>query len=133
MRLGEGTLTPAALEETLSALDDVLAPLPTAQMDRADAALIRDEFTWVGDMLRFACRLGLEWLPTGIDQPVTAVNATTRHALADDLRGLLDTHRRLWLQRSRPGGLDDALVRFEQMLAGWRHSRQIISREASSL
>ena len=117
MRLGEGTLTPAALEETLAALDDMLASLATAQMDRADAALVRDEYAWVGDMLRFACRLGLEWLPTGIDQPVTGVNAATRHRLAGDLRGLIDRHRELWLQRSRPGGLADALSRFETTLA----------------
>ena len=117
MRLGQGELTATALEETLSGLDDILAPLADAQMDRADATLVRDEYAWVGDMLRFACRLGLEWLPTGIDRPVSAVNATARRRLAGDLRGLVARHRELWLARSRPGGLNDAVRRLETTLA----------------
>jgi hypothetical protein len=117
MRRGQGVLTATALEETLSNLDDILAPLANAAMDRADAGLVRDEYAWVGDMLRFACRLGLEWLPTGIDRPLTAVNAGARHRLAGELAGLIERHRSLWLQRSRPGGLADALSRFETTLA----------------
>lgn len=116
-RQGEGTLTPAALEETLSAIETIRAPLEKAQMQRADARLIQDEFAWISAMLHVAARLGLARVQVGLDQGVEALPSQVRRALAEELRPLIDTHANLWLQRSRPGGLEDGLARFRNTLA----------------
>ena len=112
-----GTLTPAALEETLSAIETIRAPLEKAQMQRADARLIQDEFAWISAMLHVAARLGLARVQVGLDQGVEALPSQVRRALAEELRPLIDTHANLWLQRSRPGGLEDGLARFRNTLA----------------
>ena len=110
-------MTEERLEETLGYLDEALAPLSTAMMARADAALIVAEYQWVGDMLRWACRLGIERLKAGLDRPVEAIVPAARAQLAADLAPLIRRHRELWLQRSRPGGLHDSAGRLETMLA----------------
>ncbi len=116
-RQGVGKVTAVALEQTGSYLDTVMAPLSRSRMQRADAALIRDELAWTADMLRVAVRLGLAWVEVGLERPLTTLDARTRHALAGELRPLLDRHAELWLRRSRPGGLPEALSRFRTTLA----------------
>jgi hypothetical protein len=106
-----------ALERTLSTLDRVIAPLPGARMERVDARLVGEELVWVAGMLRLACRIGLSRMSTGLDRPLSAVPAPERALLAERLGPLIDQHRRLWLQRSRPGGLSDSAGRLERMLA----------------
>jgi hypothetical protein len=116
-RQGDGVMSEASLEQTGSYIDEVLAPLDQAQMDRPDAALIVDEYRWLGDLLRLSVRIGLARVPLGLDQPLHAVDARTRHALADDLRPLIDQHARLWCSRSRLGGLAEGLTRLQTTLA----------------
>lgn len=116
-RQGVGQVTAAALEQTGSYIDSVMAPLTHHRMQRADAGLIRDELAWTADMLRFAVRLGLARLEIGLERPVGELAARTRHSLADELRPLLEQHADLWLRRSRPGGLPEALSRFQATLA----------------
>lgn len=116
-RQGKGTLTPEALEKTLDYLDTTLAPLAQAQMQRADAQLVQDEFRQVGNLLRFAAKLGLERVALGQDRPVQELPQAARSRLAQALRPLIAEQRRLWLARSRAGGLDDSAGRFEAMLA----------------
>ena len=77
------------LPETREYIDAVMARLPAARMQRADADLIRDEFANAGRMLRYACDRGLG-KPAG-------------------MREIIGEHRRLWLARNRPGGLADSL------------------------
>jgi hypothetical protein len=116
-RQGQGELTQSALEQTGSYLDEVMATLDQAQMARPDASLIQDEYRWLGDILRLAVKMGMARAETGLDQPVSAIPAATRRALADEMRPLLDRFADIWLQRSRAGGLEDGLARFRRMLA----------------
>lgn len=106
-----------ALNRALSFLDRVIAPLPRARMDRGDAQLVSEELAWVAEMLRLACRIGLSRVSAGLDRPLSAVPAPTRALLAEQLGPLIDQHRRLWLRRSRPGGLSDSARRLERMQA----------------
>jgi hexosaminidase len=105
------------LEKTLAFVGQAMASLPDARMERPDADLIVQEFVWIADMLRLACRLGIARLQAGPDTPVNAVPAKTRASLADQLRSLIQRHRELWLCRNRPGGLDDSVARLEPVLA----------------
>ncbi len=84
-------LPAGALEKTAQRLEEIMAPLSRAQPRGADAALVRDEFAFIAQMLRHGIRRAL----TGAEK-------------MDDLRALLAEHRRVWLARNRPGGLADS-------------------------
>jgi hypothetical protein len=51
------------------------------------------------------------------DGAITSVDASTRATLAAELRPLIAEHRRLWLARNRPGGLEDSVSWLEHLLA----------------
>jgi len=107
-------VTPERLKETLSYVDRVVSRLSDARMDRADAALVIDEFRWAADTLRFACRLGIEQIGAG--GQISRIPERLRIELASELRSLTDRHRKIWLSRNRPGGLDDSAERLERTL-----------------
>jgi len=97
----------AELEAKLAAIDKALAPLERARMPRPDAALILDEFRNAAAMMRLACRYGIACLESG--SPLCP-------GLAPELRRIRGEHRRLWLARNRPGGLQDSVRRLEGKL-----------------
>lgn len=85
-----------------NAIDAAISPLGTARMQREDAGLIRQEITNAAEMLRRACRLGRAALNPAADPAPQ---------LPDQLRQIIESHRRCWLARNRPGGLDDSINR----------------------
>jgi hexosaminidase len=87
-------------------IDEVMTPLDKAHMDRADADLIRAEFTWAADMLRHACDRAL-WLLDGAAAP--------NETLAEEAKELINRYHILWLARSRPGGYRESVARMEAM------------------
>lgn len=93
-----------SLWAALAQIDAALAPLATARMARPDAALIVEEYRLCADLLRHACRRALYLLGDA--------RADDPPALLADLDALVERQRRLWLARSRPGGLSDSLARF---------------------
>ena len=97
----------ADLKAQLAAVDEALAPLGRARMARADAALIADEFRNAAAMLRLSSRYGLACL---------ASRSPRCGELAPELRRIIGEHRRLWLARNRPGGLQDSARRLEKRL-----------------
>lgn len=72
-------------------IDAAVSAVDGARMDRPDAELIRDEIRNAAAMLRQACRRG-----RGLDT-------------SGEMRRIVAEHRRLWLARNRPGGLDDSV------------------------
>jgi hypothetical protein len=105
----------AAADADLDRLDALL----DAAAERAgapDALLWRDELrTTIG-----WARLGLGWaghhLGPGDD-------ARAAHLVAEGAR-LVEEHRRLWLARNRPGGLEDSAAKLETALARHHHHHQ---------
>ena len=87
-----------------------IASLDRAQMDRADAELIRDEIRNAAAMLRHACRRGRWLLDPTSEKPTD---------LSRDLSKIIDEHQRLWLARNRRGGLRDSVARLEAPLADY--------------
>jgi hypothetical protein len=114
-------LTPRALERTAGFIDQVMAVLPGARMARPDAALVAGEFRLAAALLGHACRLGIARLGAG-DGAIAAIPAAARRALAAELDSLLADYRRLWLARSRPGGLDDSAGRLERLRAAYQQA-----------
>jgi hypothetical protein len=107
-------LTLAGLERAAGAIVAAIAPLPAAKMARPDAELVRDELRHAAALLTFACRLGKARLEA--HYAAGHIPAGGRRQLAADLEELTAEYRRLWLRRSRPGGLADSAGRFGAVL-----------------
>ncbi|HZG66899.1 MAG TPA: hypothetical protein VEZ12_09155, partial [Herpetosiphonaceae bacterium] len=104
---------PAALESTITEIERVIGQLAAACMRAPDAALIAQEYTLAGRMLRHACLRGL--------LAVEAHDTTERRRELDaDLGDIVHHYRRLWLARNRPGGLQDSVAHFERARADYR-------------
>lgn len=104
--------TPRRAEQTLAAIDQAIGNLPQAKLDRPDADLISDEFRNAAAMMRHACRMA----GSREGGEAAGLTGSAREKLIEDLRSIIDEHRRLWLARNRPGGLADSVARFEKVL-----------------
>ncbi|REF35602.1 glycoside hydrolase family 20 zincin-like fold domain-containing protein [Thermasporomyces composti] len=104
-----GEISPDALRATLDAIDEAMTPLASARSRAADSELVAAEFQHTARMLRHACRRGL--LALGAEADPSAA----RRALRDDLEEIIAEFRRLWLARSRIGGLRDSVARLEKL------------------
>jgi hypothetical protein len=109
-------VTRETLEQTLAFVERASAPLAAARPALSDGPLLRDEFSWASDVLRFACRLGIERAGLVDRDAVGSIQSNVRAALALQLRQLIERHRALWHARNRPGGLADSAGRLEQLL-----------------
>lgn len=78
------------------------------------------ELRWAAALLCFSCDLGTTRLLAGDSRPVSSLPATTRSTLADDLAARIAEHRTLWLESSRPGGLDRSARWLERVLEALR-------------
>lgn len=96
------------IRSTMEYIRSVIEPLPRARMDRADAALIVDEFTNAARMLLHGCRRALAVAQGTLD--------VEKGGLATEMREILGEHRRLWTARNREGGLHDSTRVLEQRL-----------------
>ena len=113
-RFADGT-TKETLSNAEAYVDALATKVLSSDMQRPDAELVAAEYLWVIDMLKWAARLGIARLAVGVDKPVEAVDGETRKLLASEMKPLIERHRALWVQRSRPGGLDDSAGRLENM------------------
>jgi hexosaminidase len=70
--------------------------------------LLRDEMLFSWRTAVFACRRALARDRT--------VAADERRSMAETMTGIINDHRRLWLRRSRPGGLDRSTAAYQPIL-----------------
>ncbi len=108
-------VTPATLQRTLSHIERTREPLGSARPQSGDGELVVRELTWAADLLDFSCRLGLARCAAGPAGEVALVPRARRLSLAQTLDELIARHRSLWLERNRPGGLDDSARRLENL------------------
>ncbi|HEX9018934.1 MAG TPA: glycoside hydrolase family 20 zincin-like fold domain-containing protein [Anaerolineaceae bacterium] len=95
----------AALDATMDAINTAMAPLDSAPMGRADAALVRREFHNTARLLRHAVKRAA-LLNDG-------AHSAVRKELAADMDDIIREYRELWLARARQGGLVDSVARLE--------------------
>ena len=110
-------VTRESLERTLEFVERASQPLAAARPALSDGPLLRDELSWARDVLRFACRLGIERAGLGDRDALGSLRNPVRAALALELRKIIERHRALWHARNRPGGLADSAGRLEQLLS----------------
>jgi hypothetical protein len=113
-------MTPEMLDAAWAALDAAEAMAKASPSLALDAEVWRDEAIASACWLRLAIglarhRLGWEGAPSG----------DWLHA---EHARLLDEHRRLWLARNRPGGLDDSLARLRPIMETVERSAHGIDR-----
>ena len=133
-------LTPKALGMAAERVEQAMAPLAAARMDRPDAETIAAELRNGAGLYRHALHLWAArirahgtavakrelssvaevWPRRSIDAEYAALPAPDRAALEAELAPVVDDFRRLWLTRDRPGGLHDSTGRFERLLAVYR-------------
>ncbi|MBV8979641.1 MAG: family 20 glycosylhydrolase, partial [Acidimicrobiia bacterium] len=99
-------------------LADAVDALGRAQPQRADGALVIDELRAGATLVGLLCRDARSRLE--VDGWLTSVPEPRRNEMAEDLEPLIDTHRRLWLSRNRPGGLDDSVAWLDHLLGCYR-------------
>jgi hypothetical protein len=92
-----------------------------------------DEVRWSFGMQLLACDIGMGLLEVvkeerGVDSirfenmrvgrlpAIQRIAPKTRQRLRSKLEALLDEHRRLWLQRNRPGGLEESAGRLKRTI-----------------
>jgi hypothetical protein len=107
---------PAVLRE----LNQVMQPLGYSDMEREDAALILREFELTERLLRHACARGSL---VAEDRQIDG----DRSQLEYDLQEIITDYRSLWLERNRPGGLNDSAGRLEKLLADYVENTQQIT------
>ena len=107
-RMATKGLTLDELDSFDEALDSARAGLARSRPARADGGLVIEE-------LRAAAR----WLELGSndararlagDGMLSSIPAAERGALASACGEIADEHRRLWLERNRPGGLNESVA-----------------------
>ena len=96
------------LKATAAYIDETIQPLASAQMQRPDAPLIEREYALMARMLAHGTQRGLLQLGQA---------AVSKAELAAELAEIEAEFRALWLERSRPGGLDDSAGRLRSAAA----------------
>jgi hypothetical protein len=91
-------ITPEGLEAAEAAIDAAMRNVHASKIKTADAHLIKSEFENAAAMLRHACRKARGAAPK---------------ALSEELEHIVQSHRRCWLSRNRPGGLEESIARLK--------------------
>jgi hypothetical protein len=96
----EKGMTSEGFDNAAAALEAAIAPLSSFQPKDDDAKLITDEFRNAAAMLRHCIAIG-------------RVKIGQQRRVESDVAPIIAEHRRLWLARNRPGGLEDSVQRLQ--------------------
>ena len=89
-------------------IDKAMVRLDDANIERPDAALLKEEFRTAADLMRFACNRGLKlWGLPG--------SKGVGHDAAE-LMQIIERYKANWAARNRTGGLSDSTARFSNAL-----------------
>lgn len=98
-------IRPETLHRVVEAVNQIIAPLNQAQMQRPDADLVKAEFQQAANLLLHSAHRLL----------FIADEEGSPAELQAELQSVMAKHRELWLTRNRRGGLDDSLNRFDTL------------------
>jgi hypothetical protein len=95
------------LDQVERCLEAARTSASAAAPDRTDGARLREEVVFGIDLVELLLRDARARLRE--DGFIECVPQATRAGFADELDGLTDRYRQLWLANNRPGGLDDSV------------------------
>jgi hexosaminidase len=101
-------LTSAEVDAVGIRLDEIRTLLTQARSERADAARVMDEVVFSIDLVSLLARDLQARL--AVDGHIGSVPQAERARLEQELDGVMERYRSLWLERNRPGGLEDSLA-----------------------
>lgn len=107
-RMATKGLTLDELDAVDEALDSAQAGLARSRPDRADGDLVIDELSAAARWLELGSNDARARMKG--DGTLSSVAATERESLAFACGEIADEHRRLWLERNRPGGLNESVA-----------------------
>ena len=97
-------ISPDTLRDVVGRIEALSAEIQAANINAHDGELLREELLHAGAMLKHGAKRLLLMQEEGISSP---------EKMRVEWKSLQDRHGRLWLERSRPGGLTDSLERFK--------------------
>jgi hypothetical protein len=102
-----------SLRQAIARVDEILAPLEQAEMQRLDADVIKREYQVAGAFIQHSARRALHLLGEG---------DSSAGELRTELEQLLIDYQDNWLARNRPGGLQDSLAKFAPALESYQQA-----------
>jgi hypothetical protein len=114
-------LTTAEVDVVEARLDEVRGLVARATPGRADAVRLVDEVEFSLDLVALLMRDLQARL--AVDGHIGSVPAEQRDALGRDLDGVTERYRWLWLERNRPGGMDDSVAWLSNLGAAYSSGR----------
>jgi hypothetical protein len=97
---------------------DALAILKLAKPQSADSVIIIEETELAANLAIHSIHLGLARLEAK-DKSTENITAEKKAELEKELKPLIDQHKKLWIVRNRPGGLDDSAGKMENLLKAY--------------
>ncbi len=114
-------LTPAEVDAVEGRLVEVRGLVARARPGRADAAGLVDEVEFSIDLVALLMRDLQARL--AVDGHIASVSQSERDVLGRELDGLTERYRALWLERNRPGGVDDSVAWLSNLGAAYASGR----------
>lgn len=108
-------ITAEDLQAAMVKLDQNLQILVNSPIASDDAKTIKDEMTLAVNLAKLACKIGLARINVP-DKDLKKVPASKKKVLITEFNKLIEEHKRLWIIRNRPGGLQVSVGNFEKSL-----------------
>jgi hypothetical protein len=103
---------PAESRQALKEIDRLMKRWAAIEMHCPDAALVKREMTFALRLMRHGVQRRM--LARAASGGLKAHQAPAADDLKRDMRALAAEHRKVWLARNRPGGLDDSAAVLER-------------------
>jgi len=113
------SLGAAGLASCRRSIEEVGARLIRARPGCPDGDRLVAEYALAARLLTHSCELGMARIEAG-RVALEDLPSSRRRSLASELGPLVEDYRRLWLSRSRPGGLSDSAGRLVRLLDRYR-------------
>jgi len=104
-------LTESNLNKTNQKIDSLMTLLNQANGASPDFEMVRNEYRYIADLLRHACKRGF-WL---LGKAKQEDNLELRKILINEIDELISRHQEVWMLRNRSGGLKDSLSALERL------------------
>ncbi|MFX0124452.1 MAG: family 20 glycosylhydrolase [Candidatus Hodarchaeota archaeon] len=117
--LGKVALENTSIEnlmESKVAITNIINALDTVKIEGKDSELVKLEYEWIADVLKFACNIGIAQLKSGIEKPLKELEKNLKEELKETLSELIERYQEIWLHRNRSGGLTDSVKRLKRII-----------------